>query len=82
MKHENPDIATLPVGARVFVCDRYLGNWSSGFEIAEVLDEGYRLCRLSDRRIFPDIFTFDEVQSERREDPLRGVRSHLDRHLR
>lgn len=70
----------LDVGTRVYVCDRFLGNWSSGFEVAEVLPHGYRLRRLTDDRVFPDVFTFDDVRLERRRHPLRGTEgSHLDR---
>jgi len=81
---DTTDLEPLPprfsVGTRVYVCDRYLGNWSRGFEVAEVADGGYRLRRVSDGRVFPDVFPFGDVHVERRRDPLRGSsRSHLDR---
>ena len=70
----------LDIGTKVYVCDRYLGNWSSGFEVADVLPGGYRLRRLTDRRVFPDVFPFDDVRLERRHDPDRDTRgSYLDR---
>jgi hypothetical protein len=70
----------LDVGTKVFVCDRYLGNWCSGFEVAEVLPDGYQLRRLTDRRVFPDVFAFDDVRRERRTNPERATNgSPLDR---
>jgi hypothetical protein len=56
----------LPVGTRVFVRDRFLGNWCAGFDVAEVCEGGYRLRRLSDGRVFPDEFAFEDVFLERR----------------
>jgi hypothetical protein len=65
---EPADVTMLrfTVDTKVFVRDRYLGNWCSGFAVAEVLDDGYRLRRLSDGRVFPDLFPFDDVFLERR----------------
>jgi len=72
----------LSVGARVYVADKYLGNWCAGFEVAEVTDDGYRLRRLTDGRVFPDIFPLDDVREERRRDPFRmSQRHHPDRRL-
>jgi hypothetical protein len=70
----------LDVGTRIYVRDRYLGRWCGGFEVAEVLDDGYRIRRTSDGHDFPDVFPFDDVHVERRQDPLRGAEgSHPDR---
>jgi len=68
---ESTGVVPLPIreGTRVFVRDQYLGNWCSGFEVAAVLDDGYRLRRLTDGRIFPDLFPFDDVHLERRRVP-------------
>jgi hypothetical protein len=75
-----PSRGVLDIGTVVCVCDRYLGNWSSGFEVAEVLADGYRLRRLTDRRVFPDVFAFDDVRRERRINPGRHLEgSSLDR---
>jgi hypothetical protein len=63
--------SVLDVGTTVYVRDRFLGNWSSGFEVAEVLPDGYRLLRFTDRRVFPDVFCFDDVRPERRASPRR-----------
>lgn len=70
----------LDVGMEVCVRNRFLGDWTSGFTVAEVLSDGYRIERLSDGHTFPDVFPFDEVRLERRQQPLRGITgSHLDR---
>jgi len=52
----------LPLGTTVMVRTRYLGTWTHGFEIAELLDEGYRLRRLSDGSLLGDAIAFDDVQ--------------------
>ncbi len=70
----------LAVGTRVYVRDRYLGNWCSGFEVAEVLPDGYRLRRMTDHRVFRDLFPFDDVRLERRQQSRReSEESWLDR---
>jgi hypothetical protein len=68
---------TLDVGAPVCVRNRYLGNLSSGFEVTEVLDDGYRIQRVADGMTFPDVFPAEDVHLERRQDRDRG--SYLDR---
>lgn len=71
---------TFDVGAKVIVCDLYVGTWNPGFIVAAVVGEGYILERLSDGYILPDVFPCDTVRLERRQDPLRGIRgSYLDR---
>jgi hypothetical protein len=73
-------IPTLGVGAQVYVRNRFLGDWTSGFQVAEVLDGGYRLRRLSDGYAFPDVFASDDVRLERRQSPTYGTAaSHRDR---
>jgi hypothetical protein len=68
------------VGALVCVRNRFLGDWTSGFTVAEVLGDGYRIRRISDGHAFPDVFPFAEVRLERRRQPLREiVGSYLDR---
>jgi len=68
---------TLAVGTHVCVVDRYLGNWCPGFEVAAVVAGGYRLRRLTDGRVFPDVFVFDRVRRDRR----RTVRKPEDPHF-
>jgi len=73
-------VPTLAVGTTVCVRNRFLGDWTSGFEVAEVLGGGYRIRRLSDGHDFRDVFPFEDVREERRQNPLRGIAgSHLDR---
>jgi len=70
----------LDVGMRVYVRDRFLGEWTSGFVVAVVLTDGYRIRRLSDDYTLPDVFLHDDVRRERRQHPLRGIAgSYLDR---
>jgi hypothetical protein len=77
---EGTSDGTLDVGTKVYVRDRYQGQWSGGFDVAEVCSTGYRIRRISDGQIFPDVFPFDDVRVERRKQPLRGIEgSYLDR---
>ena len=70
----------LDVGTKVCVRNRFLGDWTTGFKVAEVLRDGYRIRRLSDGHAFPDVFAFDDVRLERRQRPLGEIAgSHLDR---
>lgn len=60
----------LRPGERVDVRSRFVGSWTRGFEIAERLEAGYRLRRLSDGSILPEPVGFDEVRRERRRSGL------------
>jgi hypothetical protein len=55
----------LAPGTTVDVRNRYVGAWSSGFEVAEPLQDGYRVRRLSDGSVLPDVFTNDDVRAQR-----------------
>jgi hypothetical protein len=57
-----PTIA-LAVGTAVDVKNRFVGSWSSGFEIAGHVEDGYLIRRLSDRSILPDALSLDEVRA-------------------
>jgi len=73
-------VPTFDVGTRVIVRSRYLGTWGGGFMVAGVDGTGYRLGRLSDRTILPDVFPHDDVRLDRRRHPFRGTKgSYLDR---
>ena len=54
--------SALPVGSSVDVKNRYVGTWSSGFEVAAIAEAGYLIRRLSDRSILPGVLGFDEVR--------------------
>ena len=72
-------VPKLDVGTEVSVRNRFLGDWTTGFKVAEVLRDGYRLRRLSDGHDFPEVFAFEDVRAERRQYPLRETGgSYLD----
>jgi len=52
------------------VRNRFIGSWSHGFEVAERVQGGYRVRRLSDNSVLPDIFSTEDVRSERRKQGL------------
>lgn len=54
----------LREGTRVDVRSRYVGAWSRGFEVAEKVGGGYRVKRLSDDSVLPDVFTPDDIRPE------------------
>ena len=57
-----PDL--LPVGTPVMVRTRYLGSWAAGFVVAEVLEAGYRLRRVSDGSQVPQEYDFAAVRPD------------------
>ena len=59
-------VGTLVAGARVEVRTGLDGSWTTGFEVAERTDSGYRLVRRSDDEILPVEFAFDDVRRERK----------------
>lgn len=60
----------LPHGTRVDVRSRFVGSWTHGFEVDEVVAGGYRIRRVSDGSVLPDVFTEDEIRPERRKQGL------------
>jgi hypothetical protein len=56
----------LTIGAAACVWNNYLGRWTDGFAVAEVVPGGYRLRRLSDGHVFSHVFSTNEVMEERR----------------
>ena len=70
----------LDVGSQICVRNRFLGDWVSGFQVAEVIDAGYRIQRISDGYAFPDVFPIDDVRLERRQSPTDQIAApHRDR---
>jgi hypothetical protein len=57
-----PTIA-FAVGTSVDVKNRFVGSWSSGFEVAGHVEDGYLIRRLSDRSILPDPLSSNEVRA-------------------
>ena len=60
----------LPEGTPVDVRNRFVGSWSHGFKIAERVAGGYRVRRLSDDSVLPDVFSSEDVRLERRKQGL------------
>jgi len=56
----------LEHGTRVDVRSRFVGAWTHGFEIEEAVDGGYRIRRVSDGSILPDVVSVEEVRPEHR----------------
>ena len=56
----------LEPGTKVEVRRRFDQHWSRGFEIAEAVEDGYRITRLSDNSVLPVIFDDDEVRPEKK----------------
>ncbi len=55
----------LAAGTAVDVRSRYLGTWSRGFEVAEIVGDTYRVRRLSDGAVLPSDFASDDVRLQR-----------------
>ena len=53
----------LQVGDQVEVHTKYNDSWVGGFEIAEVLDGGYRVRRTSDGSLLPNLTGEDDVRA-------------------
>jgi hypothetical protein len=60
----------LPEGTPVDVRNRFVGSWSHGFAVAERVQGGYRVRRLSDNSVLPDVFPIEDVRSEHRKQGL------------
>ena len=52
-------------GTRVQVRNRFTHAWSSGFEVAEPVDDAVLVRRLSDNAVLPLAFPPAEVRAER-----------------
>ena len=51
------------VGQDVEVQTHYLpGGWAQGFSVVEIVPDGYRVRRNSDRATFPEVFPANEVR--------------------
>jgi len=55
----------LTPGTKVDVRNRYQGTWVRGFEVAEVVQDGYRIRRMSDGSTLGELFARDDVRRER-----------------
>lgn len=66
IEQHRPPKPRLAVGAAVELRNRFVGKWCHGFEVAEHVDGGYAIRRVSDRAVLPAVITYDEVRSYRR----------------
>lgn len=62
----NAGSAQLPKGTRVEVQTGFDGSWASGFEVAEVFPDDYRLRRRSDDELLPTTIPAAKVRKERK----------------
>jgi hypothetical protein len=53
----------VSAGTRVEVVNRFTASWSRGFVVAEVLESGYRVERLSDGSVLPAAFSSGDVRA-------------------
>ena len=61
----------LRAGTPVDVRSRYVGDWSRGFEVAEeVAERGYRVRRVWDGTVLPDVFDAQDVRPHKRRQDL------------
>jgi hypothetical protein len=60
----------LEPGTKVEVRRRFDQHWSRGFEVASVVDDGYKLRRASDGTVLPTVFDPDEVRPEKKKSGL------------
>jgi hypothetical protein len=74
LEQRGPQNRQLDVGAEVEVRNRFVGKWCHGFEVADHVDGGYVIRRVSDRAVLPAVITYDEVRSDRRNEPSLGLR--------
>jgi hypothetical protein len=66
IEQRRPPKHQLDEGATVEVRNRFVGKWCHGFEVANHVDGGYVIRRVSDRVVLPAVITHDEVRSDRR----------------
>ncbi len=59
-----PSNWVLTAGTRVDVRNRFVGGWSHGFEVADHVEGGYLIRRMSDASVLPDVFSEDDVRPE------------------
>ncbi len=57
-------------GMRVEVRSRFDQSWARGFEIAEVVEGGYLVRRLSDGKVLPIAFSDDDLRREKKKQGL------------
>ena len=66
MEHDIDLDERLRPGTRVEVMKRFDASWARGFEVAEAVENGYLIRRMSDGEVLPTPFPIDEVRRERK----------------
>jgi hypothetical protein len=66
LEHETEVEDRLRPGTKVEVRKRFDASWARGFEVAEVVTDGYLVRRLSDGDVLPLAFPPAEVRRERK----------------
>ena len=66
MEHDIDLDERLRPGTRVEVRKRFDSNWARGFEVADVVEDGYLIRRMSDGDVLPLPFPPDDVRRERK----------------
>jgi len=59
------ETSSLKVGDQVDVHTTFNDSWVGGFEIAEVIPEGYRVCRTSDGSLLPHYTSEPDLRPSR-----------------
>ena len=66
MEHDIELDERLRPGTRVEVRKRFDATWARGFEVADAVEDGYVIRRLSDGHVLPAAFALDDVRRERK----------------
>ncbi len=66
MEHDIDLDERLRPGTRVEVRKRFDASWTRGFEVAEAVEDGYLIRRMSDNHLLPVSFAVDDVRRERK----------------
>ena len=66
MEHDIDLDERLRPGTKVEVRKRFDASWARGFEVADAVEDGYLIRRLSDGHLLPTPFPTDEVRRERK----------------
>jgi hypothetical protein len=66
LEHEIEIDERLRPGTKVEVRKRFDSSWARGFEVADAVEGGYLIRRLSDGDVLPTTFAADDVRRERK----------------
>ena len=63
VRDQQATIASLLAGASVLVRNRFDGRWVSGYRVAGVESDGYRLSRSRGGEVLPMVFSASEIRA-------------------